>query len=284
MRWHRLPCGTIFGIHSKCACGGGVGPQALSAVDIACWDILAKAAEMPLHQLLGGFRRRVPVYGSGSWITLEDDELVEECQSFAGQGIGAYKMKIGGARDRDRVALLRREMGDDFTLYVDANQRFNVREAVEASQWLADFGVAWFEEPVLADSVDDLAEVASASAIPIAAGENVYFRWGFRELCERRAAAYLQPDVVRCGGVTEWMKVAHLADAYNLSLTSHLIHELHISLVGASAAGYLVEYMDFFSENVFTHEFSVTDGHMDVPSAPGHGVAFDQKALARLTG
>lgn len=262
---------------------GGIGPQALSAIDIACWDIVAKAANMPLHRLLGGYRSKVPVYGSGGWVTLSDAELVAECQSFANLGISAYKMKIGLPKDRDRVGLLRREMGDDFTIYVDANQRFNVREAVETSRWLADLGVAWFEEPVIADSIDDLAAVAQQSQVPVAAGENAYMRWEFREICERRAASYLQPDVVRCGGITEFMKIAHLADAYNLSLTSHLIHELHVSLVGAVSSGYLVEYMDFFKENPFTREFSAKDGHLTVPDTPGHGVEFDRKILKKLT-
>lgn len=261
---------------------GGIGMHALSAVDIACWDIVAKTAGLPLNRLLGGYRQTVPVYGSGGWVTLDDSALVAECQAFAEQGIAAYKLKIGTPRDAERVALLRREMGDDFTLLVDANQNYNVREAIEVSRRLAEYGVAWLEEPVIADSVDDLAETARHSAIPIAAGENAYLRWGFREICERRAVAFLQPDVVRCGGVTEWMKVAHLADAYNISLTSHLVHELHVSLVGASPSGHLVEYVNLFGNDLFTREFAVEDGHLRVPEVPGHGVEFNMDTVRRL--
>ena len=117
--------------------------------------------------------------------------------------------------------------------------------------------------------------------VPTAAGENAYMRWGFREICERRAVGFLQPDVCRCGGVTEFIKIAHLADAFNISLSSHLAHELSVSLVGATPRGYMVEYMEFFSPGDFTQDFSVRDGHIDVPDAPGHGVEFTTDALER---
>ena len=266
---------------NKAKMRGGIALFALSAVDIACWDIMGKAAGLPLNRLLGGDRQRVPVYGSGGWHSLSDAELVAECQAFAGMGLSAYKLKIGTSCDRERIALLRREMGDDFTLLADANQKYNVREAVEVSRLLAEFGVAWFEEPVLADSIDDLAEVARKSEVPIAAGENAYYRWGFREICERRAAAILQPDIGRCGGVTEFVKIGHLADAYNLSLASHLLHEISISLVGAFPSGDMAEYMELLPEGTLTREFAVAQGCIDVPDVPGHGVEFTQRAIER---
>jgi L-alanine-DL-glutamate epimerase-like enolase superfamily enzyme len=147
---------------------------------------------------------------------------------------------------------------------------------------LADHGVGWFEEPVLADSTDDLAEVAASSPVPIAAGENVYFRWGFREICDRRAATYLQPDVGRCGGITEFIKIAHLADSYNLALSSHLWHELSISLVGAGPSGFMVEYAELIPPDALTRPFEVTDGHISVPDVPGHGVEVTSEALRRF--
>ena len=259
----------------------GLGVWALSAVDIACWDILGKVADLPLHTLLGGYRRDVPVYGSGGWHDLTDDELVAECEAFAAKGIDAYKYKIGSPRDRERTALLRRVMGEDFILLADANQGFTVREAVEASRMLADHGVAWIEEPVLADTVADLADVARRSAVPTAAGENLYLRWGFRELCETRGADYLQPDIVRCGGVTEFRKIAAVADAYNVALSSHLCHELSISLVGASPRGWRVEYAELLPPETFTAPFVVTGGTMRVPDVPGHGVAFSDDVYRR---
>ncbi|MGA7270618.1 MAG: mandelate racemase/muconate lactonizing enzyme family protein [Acidimicrobiia bacterium] len=260
---------------------GGIGAWALSAIDIACWDLVGKAAALPLHSLLGGFNSRVPVYGSGGWHSLSDSELIGECLDFADRGIGAFKYKVGTARDEERTALLRGEMGDDFVLLADANQRFSVSEAVEASRMLAEYGVSWLEEPVLADSDDDLAEVARRSAIPVAAGENVYYRWGFRQICDRRAAAFLQPDVGRCGGVTEFVKIAHLADAYRLHLSSHLWHELSISLVGASPAGFMAEYAELLPADALTRPFEVVDGAITVPDVPGHGVELTEEARSR---
>ncbi|OGL64021.1 MAG: hypothetical protein A3J27_05855 [Candidatus Tectomicrobia bacterium RIFCSPLOWO2_12_FULL_69_37] len=274
--WHRM-----WG-PNKARLRAGLGVYALSAVDIALWDIVGKAAGMPLNRLFGGYRQCVPAYGSGGWHTLTDAELMDEAQGAAEKGMTGYKFKIGTPRDRERIAMLRKEMGPGFTLYVDANQKYNVREAVEVSKMLAEYGVAWFEEPVIADSVDDLAEVARKSAVPVAAGENAYMRWGFREICERRAAAYLQPDVGRCGGVTEFMKIARLADAFNLTLTSHLAHDLSTSLVGAASSGAMVEYMELFPAGTLTREFKVEKGSLRVPEVPGHGVEFAPEALKRF--
>lgn len=273
--WHRLWA------PNKPRMRAGLGVWALSAVDVACWDVAAKAAGIPLNRMLGGHRQQVPVYGSGGWHSLSDEELVAECVEFVANGITAYKYKIGTDRDRERTALLRGEMGDDLILLADANQRFTVAEAVEVSRMLADYGVAWLEEPVPADSSDNLAEVAQRSAVPVAAGENVYFRWGFREICDRRAAAYLQPDVGRCGGITEFVRILHLADSYNLALSSHLWHELSVSLVGAGPSGWMAEYVELIPADLLTHPFAVVDGHLRVPEVPGHGVELTGEAMTR---
>ncbi len=273
--WHRMWA------PNKPRVRAGLGAWALSAVDIALWDVTAKAAGLPLITLLGGFRRSVPVYGSGGWHTLSDAALIAEAEAFVTKGITAYKYKTGTDRDRERTSLLRNELGDHITLLADANQRFNVREAIEHSKMLAEYDVAWLEEPVLANSLDDLAEVARSSAVPTAAGENAYFRWEFRELLERRAAAYVQPDIGRVGGVTEFRRVAALADAFNVSLSSHLWHELSISLVGASPMGYLCEYAELIPPGTLTHDFAVIDGSIEVPDVSGHGVEFTAEALER---
>lgn len=268
---------------NKARMRGGLGVWALSAVDIACWDVLGKSAGMPIHNILGGFRKKVPVYGSGGWHTLSNEELVAECQDYAKQGIGAYKFKIGTSNDEERISLLRKEMGEDFILYADANQKYNVREAVEVSYMLAEYGVAWFEEPVYADTLDDLAELSEKSVVQVGAGENAYMRWGFREMCERRAVGYLQPDVTRCGGITEFQKIAHLADAFNISLSSHLAHEISISLVGACPRGHMVEYMEILPPELMTHPFVVKAGCIEVPEEPGHGVVFTLDAIKRYS-
>ena len=275
--WHRL-----WG-PNKARQRAGIGAWGLSALDTAVWDALARHAGLPLCAMLGGYRDRVPVYGSGGWHTLTDDELVQECQQFAARGIKAYKYKIGTPRDEARTALLRDAMGDEFVLLADANQCYSVREAVAAGEMLADYGVAWLEEPVVADSVDDLAAVAERSPTPTAAGENAYFRWGFREIVEKRAAAFLQPDVGRCGGVTEFRKVGALADAAGLALSSHLWHELSVSLVGAFPSGWACEYAELIPHGALRSSFDVVDGAIEIPDTPGHGAEFTPEALREFS-
>ncbi len=265
---------------NKARMRGGVGVHALSAVDTAVWDIAAKAAGQSLFEMLGGADRDVQVYGSGGWLSLSDEELIAEAQEHVERGINSYKLKIGGDRDRERIDLLRREMGDGFILYTDANQSYSADQAIEAATWLRDYNVGWLEEPVLADCPWDLQTVAENSPLPIAAGENVYFDWGFKDICDRKAAAFLQPDIGRCGGVTEWDKIAKRAEAAGVKLTSHLLHELSTTMIGAYASGFAVEYMNFFKVNPFTEDYTVNDGCLQVPDTPGHGVTFTDEAFA----
>ena len=267
---------------NKARMRGGVGVHALSAVDTAVWDAAAKTQGLPLNKILGGYRQKIPVYGSGGWLSMNDRELIEEAQKLAEKGISAYKIKIGGERDKERVKILRNEMGEDFVLYVDANQHFDVQGAIIASEWLAEYNIGWFEEPVLADCPWELEQVAATSRVPIAAGENVYFAWGFQDLCYRRAASFLQPDIGRCGGVTEWIKISNLASENELKLTSHLLHEVSASLIGAFSAGFAIEFMNFFSTNPFTEDFSVNKGYLTVPDIPGHGVVFSKSARSKF--
>ncbi len=270
--WHRMWS------PNKARMRGGVGVHALSAVDTAVWDAAAKIQNQPLADVLGCARDRIDVYGSGGWLSLTDRELVAEAESHAQKGITGYKLKIGGSRDRERVSLLRRELGDDFILYTDANQNYTASEAIAASNWLADYNVAWLEEPVIADCPWDMAAVAANSNVPLAAGENVYFGWGFQDLVDRQAATYLQPDIGRCGGVTEWIKIARIAEENSLRLTSHLLHELSTCLVAAFPSGYQVEFMNFFNQSPFTQDFTLNNGCLMVPRVPGHGVEFTKTA------
>lgn len=260
---------------------GGIGAWALSAVDVAVWDIVGKLAGSSVHSLLGGHRDEVPVYGSGGWLSLTDEELVAEAVSFVERGIDRFKFKIGTPRDEERTALLRAELGDGVTLYADANQRFTVDEALESARMLAGYGVAWLEEPVLAGATFDLALVAGSSPVPIAVGENEYFGSGFREICLVSDVTYLQPDVVRCGGFTEFRKIADLAVTHDRTLTSHLWHELSVSAVAASPAGKLVEFAELIPADVFTGDFAPRAGSIHVPDVPGHGVQIAAEVIDR---
>lgn len=265
----------------------GAGAWALSVVDIACWDVLAKAAGLPLHRLLGGYRSRVPVYGSAGGRGSSDADLLTELDRYRSQGCRAFKFHVGALgggiepHDESRVATVRKEAGDDFTLYVDANGGYTPTEAIEVAAMLRHYGVAWFEEPVPADSADDLAYVAAHSPVPIATGENVSLRWGYRELVSKRAASVLQADMGICGGITEFRKVAALAESFNLGLCNHIAHEIGVTLVGASPAGLAVEYADLLPHDIWATPNEVTDGHLTVPDVPGHGVELAADAKER---
>ena len=254
----------------------GVAMYALSAVDIALWDLLAQRAEMPLHHLLGSARDRVPVYGDGCWLSLSLDELVAEAERYAELGCMGVKVKIGGRPQDDvaRVRAVRDAVGPDMAVMVDANSRYDPLTAIRVARLLEPFDLTWFEEPVLADSPSDYARVAKAVNIPIAGGENEYARYGFRELLERGAVDILQPDVHRVGGVTEFLRIASMAEAWSIPVYPHTSYELHAQLVAAIPGARWCEYYDWFPGDFFVEDFSIVDGHVRVPSRPGIASAF----------
>ena len=259
----------------------GIAMYALSAVDIALWDLLAQQAGLPLHHLLGGSRTRIPAYGNGCWLSFSLERLVEEATNYVELGCFGVKVKIGAdiSQDIERVGAVREAIGSGTQLMIDANQRYDPLTALDVARRLEPFEITWFEEPVLADSVHDQARVAESSVIPVAAGENEYSRYGFRELIEHRAAHILQPDVHRVGGVTEFMRIAALAEAWNLPLVPHTSYELHAQLVSAVPHALGVEYHDWFPPGMFSHDFTIVDGHVDLPDTPGLATVFDAGAV-----
>lgn len=255
----------------------GLAMYALSAVDIALWDVIAKRAKLPLARLLGCYRDRVPAYGDGCWISLSVDELLAEARSYVESGLWGVKVKIGSPEpqvDMERLRRVREVIPTSMRLLVDANQCYDPLTAIRVGRRLADLDVHWFEEPVLADSVHDQARVAQALEIAVAAGENEYSRFGFRELIEHQAADILQPDVHRVGGVTEFMRIAALADAWNLPLAPHTSHQLHVHLVAATQTRLVLEYYPWLPDELFQHPTRLVDGCCLVPEVAGVGVDF----------
>ncbi len=264
----------------------GLGMYALSALDIAIWDALGKSLGRPIYKLLGGYRDEVPAYGAGGWHDMSIDEVLEEVEAFRKKGIKAYKMKTATGnlkRDVERVRAVREAFGEELTLMLDANQRWNVREALEAARKFEPFGVAWLEEPVLADCPTDLATVAAESPIPIVAGENEFTIWGIRDLIERRAAHILQADVQRIGGVTQWIKVAHLAEAWRLPLSTHLAHELHVQLIAAVPNGLIVEYLPGVPQDVFEDPPEICNGSFRLSDRLGFGIEIREEAKKKYS-
>ncbi len=254
----------------------GIAAYAVSALDIGLWDIVGKAAGLPLYKLWGAVTDRVDAYGSGGWGDYAIDDLVGEAQKYAAAGCRYYKMKIhhpDPRENRRRVEAVLKAVGDRMRLMVDANQKLDVLGAIRQAQILEDLDLVWFEEPVLADDPAACAEVARAIRIPIATGENAYGRFEFRELLERRAARYLMPDVCRANGFSETLKIGRLAAAYQTPVSPHVVHELSLQIAGALPNAFLVEYMDWAPADLFLDLPGCEAGSFRIPDRPGHGLA-----------
>ncbi|MDP3062102.1 MAG: mandelate racemase/muconate lactonizing enzyme family protein [Chloroflexota bacterium] len=263
---------------------GGVSSLGISAVDIALWDIKARHAGMSLHQLLGGARDRMPVYSTdGGWLQLSEAELVEQSVAFLEQGFVAVKMKLGkpdGAEDVRRARAVRKAIGDDAKLMADVNMGWKPHQAIDMARRLEEFNLGWLEEPCENDDVSGHARLARSTTIPIALGESLYNRYVFKEYIEAGAVSIVQADVGRVGGITEWMKVAHMADSFNLSVSPHFLMELHLPLVASIPNGLYVEYVPYL-ERVIEETLTLKDGCYEAPKQVGLGFTFDKGKLKR---
>jgi L-alanine-DL-glutamate epimerase-like enolase superfamily enzyme len=269
----------------------GVAFCAISAVDIALWDLKAKLFDVPLYRLLGPYTDRVPIYGSGGWTSYTEAELVGEQMSYVERGIPRVKMKVakdfGHAEREDiqRLAAVRKAVGDDVEIYVDANNGYYAKQAIGVARHLADYDVKWFEEPVLADDIAGLAAIARAIDIPVATGEHEYTRYGFKELIAAGGADIVQPDIGRVGGVSEWMKVAHLAQAFNLPVAPHAVQLVHLHVACCIPNLKVVEYLGTVEEGdrVWYTEFpQPLDGYWSpYPDRPGLGLELSPDAVRR---
>lgn len=273
MWWHVHFCGR-----------GGAAAFAMAALDVALWDLEGRRRGEPLWRLLGGHHRRVPAYAGGIDLDFTLDALLDQTRGFLERGFGAIKMKVGRKRlaeDVERVAAVRELVGPDFPLMVDANMRWRAHEAVAAARALAPFGPVWLEEPVIPDDVDGLARVAAEGGVPIAAGENLHSVYEFERTIAHGGVSFPEPDAATLGGITPWLKVARLAEARNLPVTSHGIHDIHVHLLGAVPNGSWLEFHGFGLERFLAAgPLRLEDGCAAAPERPGHGVALDFDALA----
>ena len=257
----------------------------ISAIDGALWDALGKVAGLPLYRLLGGAQDRVPAYHSGGlWLSRSLDELVTEAHGFLDQGFRAMKMRLGKAdptEDAARVRAVREAIGPDVALMADANQGQTEAQAIRLGRMLEEFSLTWLEEPLPAWDLDGLARVAAALDTPIASGETEYTRYGFRRMLELRSADILMPDLQRVGGVSEFMRVGHMAQAHDVAVSSHLFPETSIQVLGALSNASYLEYMPWFSE-LYVEALEFVDGQALVPERPGWGFSFDWDRIRHL--
>jgi L-alanine-DL-glutamate epimerase-like enolase superfamily enzyme len=263
----------------------GVAGYAISAVDVALHDLKARLLGLPLHRLLGAVREDVPVYGSGGFTCYDEGQLRDQLTGWAsGQGIPRVKIKIGEswgtdpARDLDRMRQARAVVGDGVELFVDANGGYGRKQAIRVMNAAADLDVRWFEEPVSSDDLDGLREVRDGVTADVTAGEYGSDLYYFRRMCAAGAVDCLQADVSRCGGITEWLRVAAVAASYGLQISGHCAPHLHAH---AAAAVPNLRHLEWFHDHVRI-ESLFFDGTLDPsggvirpdPAAPGLGLAF----------
>ena len=261
---------------------GGAASFALAALDIALWDLRGKAHRSPWWRLLGGHDRRVPVYAGGIDLQFSLDDLLAQADNFQAQGFRAIKMKVGRERlseDLERVAAMRDHLGPDFALMADANMRWRVDEAIRAARALTRYNPVWLEEPTIPDDVSGHARIAREGGLPIATGENFHTVYEFQQMIAHGAISFPEPDVATLGGVTPWLKVAHLAETYNLPITTHGVHDLQVHLLAAIPNSSYLEAHGFGLDRFIRHPLRIEDGAAIAPQRAGHGVEFDWEAL-----
>ena len=261
---------------------GAVG-YAISAVDVALWDLKARLLGIPLPRLLGAVRAEVPVYGSGGFTTYDDRQLRDQLSGWAlEQRIPRVKIKVGeswgtaAGRDLDRMAQARDVIGPQTELFVDANGGYGRKQAIRVMSAAADLDIRWFEEPVSSDDLHGLREVRDAVAADVAAGEYGYDLYYFRRMCAAGAVDCLQADVSRCGGITEWLRVAAVAASYGLEISGHCAPHLHAAVATAVPN---LRHLEWFHDHVRI-ESMFFDGALDPsggvvrpdPDAPGLGL------------
>jgi L-alanine-DL-glutamate epimerase-like enolase superfamily enzyme len=284
--------GHVFPIMAR----RGVTVSAISAIDIALWDLLGKSLGVPIHALLGGARvDRMQAYGSGGWAGV--NEIGAQLTAFVARGaFKAIKMRVGvqdgsPMASAARVRAARAALGDKIDIMCDAHGTFTVSEAKEFCHQIRDYGVAWFEEPVTADDPTGLAEVRAFTNVPIAAGESESTRFDFMRLIERRAVDIVQPDMAICGGLSEGVRIGAMASAANLRLAPHLWtgacgFAAGLHLCATSPAAFTVEYS--LGANPMIHDlieesFPVVDGMIKMPTKPGLGITIKEDFVARYT-
>lgn len=278
-RWHEL----FWATHGTAV--GAITSLALAAVDTALWDIRCKSAGQPLWLLAGGARRRVPLYDTeGGWLQLSTDELVSGANASVARGWPGVKIKVGkpnATEDVERLASVRAAIGPQTHLMVDANQSLTYPEAKRRAHLFEPFDLFWFEEPLPAEDISGHAHLAASTSTPIAVGESLYSPSHFREYLAAGAVGIVQVDVARIGGITPWLKTAHLAEAFNVKVAPHFLMELHVSLAAAIPNSLYVEYIPQL-HRLTTREIEIIDGHAVAPSDPGIGIAWDRDAIDDL--
>ena len=261
----------------------GAATQALAAIDVALWDLKAKRAGLPLAKLLGAYRDSVRCYNtSGGFLHESVERIKDNATSTLASGVGGIKIKVGQpdwSVDLRRVAAIREHLGDGVPLMVDANQQWDRPTAMRVCRALEEFGLVWIEEPLDAYDTEGHAELARALTTAVATGEMLTSVAEHHELIRLRAADVLQPDAPRIGGITQFLKLATLADHANLQLAPHFAMEIHVHLAAAYPHEPWVEHFDWLHP-LFNERLETRDGRMYLSDRPGLGITLSERARA----
>jgi L-alanine-DL-glutamate epimerase-like enolase superfamily enzyme len=272
----------FFRVHATTV--GAITSIALAAIDTALWDLRARKAGLPLHRLAGGAKNGIALYYTeGGWLHMDEAELVDEAMRAKERGFGGAKIKVGRphvAEDVKRLSAVRDEVGFDWEIMTDANQGFSLDEAIRRARYFEELDVAWFEEPIHADDVGAHRRLARSTTVPIAVGESMYSLSQFKDYLEAGACSIVQVDVGRIGGITPWLKVAHMAEAFNIPVCPHFLMEIHLGLCCAVPNSRWLEYIPQL-DLVTSSQIRIENGRAIPSDSPGLGIDWDWKALER---
>jgi mandelate racemase len=263
----------------------GISLIAVAGLDMAAWDALAKAADLPLAVLLGGTVGPVPAYNSnGLWLT-PTDQLAAEAAGLVAEGeFTSLKLRLGRARladDLAAIATVREAVGAEVKLMCDFNQGLSLGDALLRCHALDDQGLYWFEEPTTYDNIPGYAQLARELKTPVQLGENFY---GPRQLYQAvlaSAADYVMPDLMRIGGVSGWLRAAAIASAAGIAMSTHLYPEMSAHLLRVTDTAHWLEWQDW-ADPILSEPFELKDGHLVVPNRPGQGIAWNEKAVVKF--
>jgi L-alanine-DL-glutamate epimerase-like enolase superfamily enzyme len=266
---------------------GGLLHYAIAPLDIALWDAAGKTLGVPVRQMLGGFRDRIPAYASdGFWYSLSLDALADNARKAVAQGFRALKLRVGNEAHPDhevkRVQVVRDAVGPDVSIMVDATETWSLDRALRTGRALQKAGVVWIEDPVNHTDIVSMARLSASLDVPLATGEHLYQIADYTRLLEARAAGIVLIDLGRIGGVTPWRHVASLAHGFGARVGGHVLPEIHIQLLTAVPNAYLVEYVPRSAALLKTMP-SLNGADMVAPSGPGFGLELNEDALARYT-